>query len=87
MSNKRPQPPSTPQPEGLRRISRNSRIIYKNSTKLVLIRHGQSVWNKENKFTGLIDVELSEKGVDEALEAATLLAKSNIKAKITYNNI
>lgn len=34
--------------------------------KLVLVRHGQSMWNLENKFTGWTDVELSEKGVEEA---------------------
>ena len=37
--------------------------------KLVLIRHGESVWNKENKFTGWTDVDLSENGVSEAIEA------------------
>ena len=34
--------------------------------KLILVRHGESVWNKENKFTGWIDVDLSEKGEEEA---------------------
>ena len=41
--------------------------------KLVLIRHGESVWNKENLFTGWTDVDLSEKGVAEAREAGRLL--------------
>ena len=36
------------------------------SMKLVLIRHGESEWNKENKFTGWTDVDLSENGVEEA---------------------
>jgi 2,3-bisphosphoglycerate-dependent phosphoglycerate mutase len=36
--------------------------------KVVLIRHGESVWNKENLFTGWTDVDLSEKGVSEARE-------------------
>jgi len=40
---------------------------------LVLVRHGQSVWNKENKFTGWVDVDLSEKGVEEAEKAGELL--------------
>ena len=35
-------------------------------TKVVLIRHGESVWNKENLFTGWADVTLSEKGIEEA---------------------
>ena len=37
--------------------------------KLVLVRHGQSMWNLENKFTGWTDVELSEQGIQEAKEA------------------
>jgi 2,3-bisphosphoglycerate-dependent phosphoglycerate mutase len=40
----------------------------------VLIRHGQSVWNKENKFTGWVDVDLTEKGIEEAGKAGELLA-------------
>ncbi|MEQ4794696.1 histidine phosphatase family protein, partial [Klebsiella variicola subsp. variicola] len=42
-------------------------------TKLVLVRHGESVWNKENRFTGWTDVELSEKGRNEAQEEGKLL--------------
>ena len=38
-------------------------------TKLVLVRHGQSVWNLENRFTGWVDVDLSERGINEAREA------------------
>jgi len=41
---------------------------------LVLVRHGQSVWNKENKFTGWVDVDLTEKGIAEAEKAGELLA-------------
>ncbi|GMX58357.1 MAG: 2,3-diphosphoglycerate-dependent phosphoglycerate mutase [Candidatus Microsyncoccus archaeolyticus] len=41
--------------------------------KLVLVRHGESVWNKENIFTGWVDVELSEKGVREAKKAGEML--------------
>lgn len=44
-------------------------------TKLVLVRHGESEWNKENRFTGWTDVELSEKGRAEAQEAGQLLKK------------
>ena len=43
--------------------------------KVVLIRHGESQWNKENRFTGWTDVDLSEKGVQEAHEAGLLLKK------------
>ena len=42
---------------------------------LVLIRHGQSVWNLENRFTGWVDVDLSDRGVREARDAVTLLEK------------
>ena len=42
-------------------------------SKLVLIRHGQSIYNKKNLFTGWMDVDLTEKGVNEAEEAAPLL--------------
>lgn len=41
--------------------------------KVVLLRHGESVWNKENRFTGWTDVDLTEKGVTEALRAGDLL--------------
>ena len=41
--------------------------------KLVLVRHGESVWNKENKFTGWTDVELSEYGINEAKKAGKVL--------------
>ncbi len=42
--------------------------------KLVMMRHGQSIWNKENKFTGFHDVDLSEQGVQEAIDAGKELA-------------
>ena len=41
--------------------------------KLVLLRHGESTWNRENRFTGWTDVDLSERGVAEATEAGRLL--------------
>ncbi len=43
--------------------------------KLILVRHGESVWNKKNIFTGWVDVSLSKKGIEEALEAGKLLSK------------
>ena len=46
--------------------------------KLVLLRHGQSQWNLENKFTGWTDVPLTEKGINEANNAGLLLKKNNI---------
>ena len=50
--------------------------------KLVLVRHGQSMWNLENKFTGWTDVELSEQGVREAKEAGKVL-KNPVPLSIT----
>ena len=43
--------------------------------KLVLLRHGQSTWNEENRFTGWTDVDLTERGIREATESARLLAE------------
>ncbi len=43
------------------------------TTKLVLLRHGESIWNKENRFTGWTDVDLSAQGVEEAREAGRTL--------------
>jgi len=42
-------------------------------SKLILVRHGQSVWNLENRFTGWVDVPLSSKGIDEAISAGKKL--------------
>ena len=39
------------------------------SATLILLRHGQSIWNQENLFTGWIDIPLSEKGIQEAIQA------------------
>ena len=47
-------------------------------SKLILIRHGQSVWNAANRFTGWTDVELSEVGVSEAEEAGRSLSSQRI---------
>lgn len=54
--------------------------------KLVLIRHGESEWNKLNLFTGWTDVELSEKGVGEAKEAGKLLKKENYDFDVCYTS-
>jgi 2,3-bisphosphoglycerate-dependent phosphoglycerate mutase len=47
--------------------------------KLVLLRHGESEWNKENRFTGWTDVDLSERGVKEATEAGKVLKEKSHK--------
>ena len=44
-------------------------------SKLILTRHGQSIWNAENRFTGWVDVDLSEKGVEEAEKSGELIKK------------
>ncbi|MCK9588651.1 MAG: 2,3-diphosphoglycerate-dependent phosphoglycerate mutase [Terrimicrobiaceae bacterium] len=55
--------------------------------KLVLIRHGESTWNKENRFTGWTDVELSEKGRAEAKAAGELLKKEGFVFDIAYASL
>jgi 2,3-bisphosphoglycerate-dependent phosphoglycerate mutase len=55
--------------------------------KLVLLRHGESVWNKENLFTGWTDVGLSEKGVAEALDAGRLLSKEGYLFDVAYTSV
>ena len=52
--------------------------------KLVIVRHGQSIWNLENKFTGWTDVDLSENGIKEAKEAGKILKSKNYKFDIAY---
>ena len=54
--------------------------------KLVLVRHGQSVWNLENRFTGWTDVELSEKGIQEAKEAGLKIKEAGLKFDKAYTS-
>jgi len=54
---------------------------------LILVRHGQSVWNLENKFTGWVDVDLAEKGKLEAKKAGVLIKSSNISIDIYYSSL
>ena len=53
--------------------------------KLILVRHGQSVYNEENRFTGWKDVDLTQKGIDEAIACASLLNNENIDLAFTSN--
>ena len=55
--------------------------------KLVLLRHGESIWNLENKFTGWIDVDLSSNGVDEAINAGRLLKKEGYNFDIAFTSL
>jgi 2,3-bisphosphoglycerate-dependent phosphoglycerate mutase len=54
--------------------------------KLVLLRHGESVWNKENRFTGWTDVDLSEKGMTEAKEAGRTLKREGFVPEVAYTS-
>ncbi|MFS1537917.1 MAG: 2,3-diphosphoglycerate-dependent phosphoglycerate mutase [Candidatus Phlomobacter fragariae] len=56
-------------------------------TKLVLVRHGESKWNKENRFTGWTDVELSDKGRKEATDAGQLLKKEGFVFDYAYTSV
>jgi 2,3-bisphosphoglycerate-dependent phosphoglycerate mutase len=55
--------------------------------KIVLIRHGESVWNKENLYTGWTDVDLSEKGLQEAKEAGILLKEQGYNFDLVYTSV
>ena len=55
--------------------------------KLVLVRHGQSVWNLENRFTGWTDVELSDNGIKEAKEAGKLLKENEFTFDVAYTSV
>ena len=55
-------------------------------TKLILTRHGQSVWNAENRFTGWVDVDLSNKGVQEAEKSGQLIKELKIKIDVSYTS-
>lgn len=54
--------------------------------KLILVRHGESRWNRENRFTGWTDVDLTPKGVNEAKRCGRLLSKYDITFDITYTS-
>ena len=56
------------------------------TAKLILLRHGESLYNKENLFTGWTDVELSKGGREEAKKAAFLLKKQNLYPDICYTS-
>jgi 2,3-bisphosphoglycerate-dependent phosphoglycerate mutase len=56
-------------------------------TKLVLVRHGESTWNKENRFTGWTDVDLSEKGKEEALKAGQTLQAEGYTFDVAYTSV
>jgi len=55
--------------------------------KLVLLRHGESTWNKENRFTGWTDVDLTDRGRDEATEAGRLLKDGGYVFDLAYTSV
>jgi 2,3-bisphosphoglycerate-dependent phosphoglycerate mutase len=55
--------------------------------KLVLVRHGQSAWNLENRFTGWTDVELSEQGIREAIEAGKILKEKDYHFDLAFTSV
>lgn len=55
--------------------------------KLVLLRHGESTWNRENRFTGWTDVDLTERGADEAREAAREIAAEGLDFDLAYTSV
>ena len=55
--------------------------------KLVLLRHGESTWNRENRFTGWTDVDLTEKGREEAKAAGQLLKKDGYEFDIVFTSV
>ncbi len=55
--------------------------------KIVLLRHGESIWNKENRFTGWTDVPLSDKGIQEARDAGRLLREWGYTFDVAYTSV
>ena len=55
--------------------------------KLILLRHGESIWNKENRFTGWTDVDLSSKGVEEAINAGKIMKNNNITFDVAFSSV
>ena len=54
---------------------------------IILVRHGKSLWNEENRFTGWTDIDLSNAGIIEAKEAAKKIKKKNIQISMAYSSI
>ncbi len=55
--------------------------------KIVFMRHGESVWNRENRFTGWADVDLTDKGIAEAREAGRVLKEAGFRFDLTYTSV
>src|SRR5207249_11562613 len=55
--------------------------------KVVLLRHGESIWNKENRFTGWTDVDLSPKGINEARAAGSQMLRDGYVFDVAYTSV
>jgi len=55
--------------------------------KVVMVRHGESVWNKENRFTGWTDVDLSEKGIEEARKGGKILKENGYVFDVAFTSV
>ena len=55
--------------------------------KLVLIRHGESLWNAENRFTGWTDIDLSEQGFAQARKAGRMLLQGGFEFELTFTSV
>ena len=55
--------------------------------RLVLLRHGQSTWNLENRFTGWVDVDLSERGVEEAVAGGRMMAEEGLAFDLVHTSL
>jgi len=55
--------------------------------KLILLRHGQSQWNKSNQFTGWVDVDLTEQGIAEAIRGGEMLKEAGILPEVVYTSL
>jgi 2,3-bisphosphoglycerate-dependent phosphoglycerate mutase len=56
-------------------------------TNLILLRHGESIWNKENRFTGWTDVDLSEKGIQESTQAGKVLKNEGYAFDVAFTSV
>jgi len=70
-----------------KRSDKNMGNIKMGNIKLVLLRHGESAWNKENRFTGWTDVDLSERGIQEAHESGQVLKKEGFAFDVAFTSV
>src|SRR5688572_20511669 len=79
--------PARRQSRNWRFASRPNRARRIHMLRLVLLRHGESAWNRENRFTGWTDVDLTEKGRAEAREAGRLMSAEKFEFDLAYTSV